>query len=135
MTALLMVTLLATALYGDDNFTAILNSVGYDVQERPCGSGSEAGTVAKVAIFADGTVKLNGATKNPAEVATFFDQNWVQIRSYCLYIEGPWSKLESDAYHQIMSGVMRHDYGVSRFTDPEFTKRAIPRLYKLPKVK
>ena len=134
MTALLLVALLSTAppLYGDDVYTTILNQVGYDVREQPCGSAPEFATVA---IFTNGTVKLNGASKDPAAVATFFDQNWVRVRSYCLYIEGPWSKPERDAYHQIMSGVMRHDFGVSRFTDPEFTKRAVPRFSGLPKVK
>ena len=134
MTALVLAILLATApsLYGDDVYTAILNRAGYDVREQPCGSSPE---IATVAIFANGTVKLNGATKDSAAVATFFDQNWVQVRSYCLYLEGPWSKPERDAYHQVMSGVMRHDYGVLRFTDPDFTKRAIPRLSGLPSVK
>jgi hypothetical protein len=134
MTPLLILTLLATAppLYGDDAYTAILNKMGYEVREQPCGAGPE---VATVAILANGTVKLNGATKDPGVVATFFDQNWVQVRSYCLYIEGPWSKAERDAYHQIMSGVMRHDFGVSRYTDPEFTKRAVPRLPGLPTAK
>jgi hypothetical protein len=134
MIALVLITLLATApsLYGDDVYTAILNRVGYDVREQPCDSGPETATVA---IFTNGTVKLNGAARDPAAVAAFFDQNWVQVRSYCLYLEGPWSKPERHAYHQIMSGVMRHDYGVLRFTDPDFTKRAIPRLSGLPKVK
>ncbi len=134
MIEMVLAIVLATApsLYGDDVYTAILNRMGYDVRKQPCDSGPETATVA---LFANGTVKLNGAAKDPAAVATFFEQNWVQVRSYCLYIEGPWSKSERDAYHQIMSGVMRHDYGVLRFTDPDFTKRAIPRLSGLPAAK
>ena len=134
MPALLLAALAATAppLYGDDVYTAILNRVGYEIREEPCGSGPE---IATVAIFADGTVKLDGVTKDPGAVAVFFDQNWVRIRTYCLFIEGPWSNPESDAFHKVMSGVMRHDYGVVRFTDPEFTKRAVPKLSGLPRVK
>jgi hypothetical protein len=120
-------------IYGDDTFTAMLNSGGFDVRDMPCStqnSGRPGAPLAnvRVAILGSGKVLYNGTEKSPPAAADTILANRLDIKGVCLYVEGPMSRAAHQAFRQIITATSSSSLGVARFVDAGFQKRAILRI-------
>ena len=119
--------LLATApLYGDDMITMLAKQYGYDERDQPCAA--EQGEV-RIAVLSSGLVVHEGREPAPAdEVAGALQARRQDIRGVCLYVEGPMSEQSRSAFLTIWHAVRKSNLHVTRFADPGFEKRVVPRV-------